>query len=93
MAPRREWTEWHLTPRGWEMGSTRHGASGNNWQSEPEDRVLSATYKEQQTSEQQVPVTGLEESWRTKDPEKASSIPGLLQKWGTCPKRLKHPVI
>jgi hypothetical protein len=93
MAPRREWTEWHLTPRGWEIGSTRHGDSGNNWQSEPEDRVLSATYKEQQTSTQPEPTTGVEESWRTKDPEKAASIPGLLQKYGSCPTRLKHPVI
>jgi hypothetical protein len=89
MAARREWTEWHLTPRGWEMGSTRHGDSGNNWQSEPEDRLLSATYKEQQTSSQPAAVTAVEESWRTKDQDKAAAIPSLLGKHGPCPTRLK----
>jgi hypothetical protein len=89
MALRREWTEWHLTPRGWETGSTRHGDSGNNWQDEPEDRVLSAVYKEQQTSSQPVPTCGVEESWRTKDPVKLETIPGLLARYGNCPPRLK----
>jgi hypothetical protein len=89
MALRREWTEWHLTPRGWEPGSTRHGSNGNNWQDEPEDRVLSAVYKEQQTSSQPVATCGTEESWRTKDPIKAETIPDLLARFGPCPPRLK----
>ena len=89
MALRREWTEWHLTPRGWETGSTRHGDNGNQWQNEPEDRVLSGVYKEQQTSSQPVPTCGTEESWRTKDPVQAESIPALLAKYGACPPRLK----
>lgn len=89
MAPRREWTEWHLTPRGWESGSTRHGDQGNNWQTEPEDRVLSAVYKEQQTSSQPAATCGTEESWRTKDPIKAADIPTLLARYGACPPRLK----
>ncbi len=89
MAPRREWTEWHLTPRGWESGSTRHGDQGNNWQTEPEDRVLSAVYKEQQTSSQPAATCGTEESWRTKDPIKAADISTLLARYGACPPRLK----
>jgi hypothetical protein len=89
MAARREWTEWHLTPRGWEIGSTRHGDAGNKWQSEPEDRVLSATYKEQQTSDQPTATSSIEESWRTKDPEKSAVISDLLETHGPCPRRLK----
>ena len=41
MAPRREWTEWHLTPAGWQRGATRVHGQGNTWADEPEDRVLS----------------------------------------------------
>ena len=89
MALRREWTEWHLTPPGWEIGSTRHGANGNNWQNEPEDRVLSAVYKEQQTSSQPTATCGTEESWRSKDPETAARISGLLAQYGNCPTRLR----
>jgi hypothetical protein len=87
MAARREWTEWHLTPRGWEMGSTRHGDQGNVWVGEPEDRVLSVTYKEQQTSSQPEPTRGTEESWRTK--EVGAPIAELLREHGECPQRLK----
>ena len=89
MAVRREWTEWHLTPRGWEIGSTRHGDNGNNWQSEPDDRVLSAVYKEQQTSAKPEATCGTEESWRSKDPVLAATIPELLARFGTCPEKLR----
>ncbi len=89
MAVRREWTEWHLTPRGWEMGSTRHGEAGNAWRDEPEDRLLSMTYKEQQTSSQPVATKGVEESWRTKDPVKLPELEGLLKVHGRCPERLR----
>ena len=41
MAIRKEWTEWHLTPRGWEQGSTRREGRGNDWRDEPADRLLS----------------------------------------------------
>ena len=41
MAIRKEWTEWHLTPRGWEQGSTRREGRGNEWRDEPADRLLS----------------------------------------------------
>jgi hypothetical protein len=41
MAIRKEWTEWHLTPRGWQQGSTRREGRGNEWRDEPADRLLS----------------------------------------------------
>ena len=69
------------------MGSTRHGDQGNMWVGEPEDRVLSVTYKEQQTSSQPVATTGTEESWRTKDV--GAPIVELLREHGECPQRLK----
>ena len=46
MAARKEWTEWHLTPRGWEKGATRVHGQGNTWVEEPVDRLLSCVYQE-----------------------------------------------
>jgi hypothetical protein len=71
------------------MGSTRHGDAGNDWRNEPQDRVLSLTYKEQQTSSQPEATKGLEESWRTKDPLQLAQIKDLLEKHGPCPERLR----
>ena len=83
MALRNEWTEWHLTPGGWEKGSTRVHGQGNTWADEPEDRVLSFVYKE---------LTGaggttrsLEESWRSKT---APDIDALLKAYGPSPRQL-----
>jgi hypothetical protein len=82
MAARREWTEWHLTPRGWERGSMRTEGK-NNWKDEPEDRVLSFQCKEE---EQPSGATHLvEETWRSKT---ATDIDDLLEKHGPCPKTL-----
>jgi hypothetical protein len=67
MAIRKEWTEWHLTPRGWEKGSTRRDARGNDWRDEPVDRLLSYQHCELQGSSGPAKVS-TDETWRTKDP-------------------------
>jgi hypothetical protein len=85
MAVSRQWTEWHLTPRGWISGSTRRDGEGNVWRDEPEDRVLTFVYKEQSTSSTPGPKGGVEESWRSKT---ADNIGTLLQEHGPCPRKL-----
>lgn len=82
MAARPEWTEWHLTPRGWERGSMRTQGR-NNWKDEPEDRVLSFQCKEEETASGATNLA--EETWRSKT---STDIDDLLEKHGPCPKTL-----
>ena len=85
MAMRNEWTEWHLTPGGWQRGSTRVQGRGNNWMDEPEDRVLSYVYKEVETSASPETRVSAEETWRSKT---ATDIDSLLQQHGLSPRQL-----
>jgi hypothetical protein len=47
---RQGWTEWHLTPRGWEIGSIRRTGEATTWRDEPEDRLLSCVYRERSSA-------------------------------------------
>ncbi|RRA49499.1 hypothetical protein [Acidipila sp. EB88] len=85
MAIRNEWTEWHLTPGGWERGSTRVQGKGNTWADEPGDRVLSFVYKEVSTSASPEASITSEETWRSKT---ATDIDALLQQHGASPRML-----
>ena len=85
MAIRNEWTEWHLTPEGWQRGSTRVHGKGNTWADEPESRVLSYVYKEVATSSTPEAVVSSEETWRSKT---ATDIDALLRQHGPSPQRL-----
>lgn len=85
MAIRKEWTEWHLTPRGWERGASRVHGQGNTWVEEPTDRVLSFVYQELQTDESADIKRWCEETWRSK---KADNIDQLLQQYGQPPQQL-----
>ncbi len=78
-----------MTPRGWETGSTRVEGEGNAWRDEPEDRVLSFVYKEQQAAADPAPVCTAEETWRTKDLAQVAEIDSLLSRYGTCPRALR----
>jgi hypothetical protein len=83
MALRKEWTEWHLTPRGWERGATRVQGRGNHWTPEPEDRVASWVYSETETS------VGLRRhSEPTWDNKLAAQVNELLTRFGPCPEEL-----
>jgi hypothetical protein len=84
MAITRQWAEWHLTPRGWELGSTRLNGRGNDWKTEPADRVLSCVYSET-AKDGGEPQRKTEESWRIKG---ESQIEAWLQKFGDTPQRL-----
>jgi hypothetical protein len=85
MAARKEWTEWHLTPRGWEKGATRVHGQGNTWVEEPLDRVLSSVYQELQSDGSAEIKKWVEETWRSK---KSNEVDDLLKKYGPCPERL-----
>ena len=87
MAIRKEWTEWHLTPRGWEQGSTRREGRGNDWRDEPGDRLLSYQHCELQGSGGAPKIT-TEETWRTKDPVALEQLEAALAQHGTVPSRL-----
>ncbi len=85
MAVRKEWTEWHLTPNGWQRGATRVHDQGNTWVDEPEDRVLSFVYQELETSGSEGIKKWAEETWRSKS---ATNIEELTRKYGPAPEKL-----
>jgi hypothetical protein len=85
MAASNEWTEWHLTPRGWEEGSSRLDSVGITHVEPPPDRVLTCQYQELLSS----PYAGWEvnvtEEWRSGD---EALIQQLLSQYGQCPRHL-----
>jgi hypothetical protein len=85
MAARKEWTEWHLTPRGWEKGATRVHGQGNTWVEEPIDRLLSSVYQEIEADGSSDVKKWSEETFRSK---KSAEVNDALTKYGTCPERL-----
>jgi hypothetical protein len=82
---RKEWTEWHLTPRGWEKGATRVHGQGNTWVEEPTDRLLSCEYQELELDDQPEVKRWREETWRSKEDKQLNAA---LEKFGPCPERL-----
>jgi hypothetical protein len=92
MAIRKEWTEWHLTSRGWEQGSTRREGRGNDWRDEPADRLLSYQHIEIHGSAGHPsaihPKISTEETWRTKDPAALPQLEAALAQYGAAPSRL-----
>ena len=87
MAIRKEWTEWHLTPRGWEQGSTRREGRGNDWRDEPADRLLSYQYCEIPPLRRRTKII-TEETWRTKDPAAGTQLEAALAQLRRCASRL-----
>lgn len=83
MAIKKEWTEWHLTPRGWERGATRVHGRGNDWAPEPEDRVASWVYAETETSAGTRRYS--EPTW---DNKVLAQVNELLTRFGPCPEKL-----
>jgi hypothetical protein len=86
MAASNEWTEWHLTPRGWERGD-RQLDFGQRYDgpSTPADRVLSATYSEYcQRNGDPLSIT-TKETWSCENKDAVSS---LLKQFGPAPDHL-----
>jgi hypothetical protein len=87
MATRKEWTEWHLTPRGWERGATRVQGKGNTWVDDPEDRVVSFVYQELETAVSPEVRRSSEETWRSKEVPDAE-VDRMVRGHGGCPQKL-----
>jgi hypothetical protein len=80
-----EWTEWHLTPRGWESGSERVDGQGLSAKDPPPDRVLTYRWSEVQTSGFGKMHRTLDKKWESED---ADAIKALLGKFGQPPNSL-----
>lgn len=86
MAASNEWTEWHLTPRGWERGSKKTDFKGVTRKDKPTDSVMCMCYAEYAgymvaSSYRE----SLEETWRLDDDELVAK---LLNEFGEAPQRL-----
>ena len=85
MSLSKEWTERHLTPRGWEEGSTQIDFGGIKEKTPPPDRVLTFRFTEERSSRFSKPDKWNEETWRSADSE---AINELLTKFGPAPESL-----
>ena len=85
MAVRKEWTEWHLTPAGWQRGATRVQGKGNTWVDDPQDRIVSFVYQEVETSTSPEIKRSSEETWRSKS---EADVDVLVRRHGGCPQTL-----
>ena len=85
MAASNEYTEWHLTARGWERGSERIDFQETIIKDPPTDRELSYKYFEFMSSGYSKLEKGLNEIFRS---ESSEVIEKLLKDWGSCPERL-----
>ena len=84
MSASNEWTEWHLTPRGWERGTEKTDFSRLD-RCPPADRVLSIIYEQFMGHKYSLGTSGVSERWRSAD---AEAISALEQQFGPAPNEL-----
>ncbi|OKH55273.1 hypothetical protein NIES2101_04735 [Calothrix sp. HK-06] len=81
-----EWTEWHLTPNGWEKGTfSREGNPQLIEVEPPENRVLTCRYHENITINSTWLQKHIIEIWRDSG---CKIIDELLEKFAGCPESL-----
>jgi len=85
MSASNEWTEWHLTPRGWERGTEKLDFGGTTDRKIPKDRVLTKKYREKSSSIYSPQEKELNTIWSSNDNIR---IQNLTKKFGECPKSL-----
>ena len=85
MSASHEWTERHLTPRGWEGGSWKIDFGSTHYKEPPPDRVLSCTYHEKLSSVFSQMQKYVDEVWRSDD---EAQIKELIEQFGECPESL-----
>jgi len=86
MALSKEWTEWHLTPRGWECGSTKTDfASTTVERPPPADRVLTVRFHERVSDMHSKAERWIDEEWQADD---VASVKALLERFGPAPEQL-----
>jgi hypothetical protein len=81
----KEWTEWRLTPRGWERGSEVLDFGKPTIIEPPKDRVLTTKWSEIQTSAYAKMHRGISEVWRSDD---ETEIKKLTVEFGQSPETL-----
>jgi hypothetical protein len=81
-----EWTEWHLTPRGWEQGSQRRESSIQIKEVQaPQDKVLTCRYHENVTINSVWMQKHISEIWKDSDQK---LVDKLINQFGYCPQSL-----
>ena len=80
-----QWIDWHLTPRGWERGSTHTNGQDTEWKDAPEDRILTYRWSEGQSLLYSDMVNELEKEWES---DNSPLLRGLLEKYGEPPRHL-----
>jgi hypothetical protein len=81
MSASNEWTQWHLTPRGWERG-TEHWDHRTEEREIPPDRVLTVQIGERYPSVFSKPQQYSDEVWRLDD---AAQVGKLFERFGYGP--------
>ena len=81
MAASREWTEYHLTPRGWEAGTTSIDGA-RTVRPTPVDRFKSCTYKEEQGSVYSSVHKSVITNWTANN---SAEVVHLESQFGDCP--------
>ena len=79
------WAEWHLTPHGWERGSTRRLPDTVLHRATPPDRVMTCLYRKGLAS---IYASSDEETstlWVAPDSDLAAE---LIERFGSCPETL-----
>ena len=85
MSASHEWTEWHLTHRGWEQGSWKIDFGSVNHKGYPADRVLTCQYHVRLSSSFSQYQRYVDEIWQS---DNETVVKELIQKFGECPERL-----
>lgn len=77
-----EWTEWHLTPRGWEQGSQKREYGDQIKEVEaPQDRVLTCRYHENVTINSVWMQKHTIKIWKDSDQQ---LVDKLIEQFGDC---------
>ena len=82
---RDEWTQWHLTPGGWQRGSRLVHPGKFVERPQPPDRLLSCIYSEYQAADEHSHSRELSEEWRWTD---KTAVQEWLDTHGNCPMSL-----
>ncbi|NJL63476.1 MAG: hypothetical protein HC903_18650 [Methylacidiphilales bacterium] len=81
-----EWTEWHLTSRGWEQGNQkREDSPFVNKLKAPIDRILTCRYHETLSTNSVWMQKHTNEVWKISDKKVLTQ---MLEKFGSCPQYL-----
>lgn len=88
MSAENDWFEYHLTPKGWIVGSKKVGHFGEADEiSPPKGRVLTLLFRTYQSCLADKTRHWYEEKWKSDD---GDSLSTLMKKFGDRPKGYEH---